>query len=845
MRLTLRTLLAHLDKTLEADDDAAIAAKLQDSEFASNLVRRISACIAGSEIGAPSPVSTSTVDDPNRIGEYLDSVLPAEQVAEIERICLESDGHLAEVAACHQILTIVLGNPAEIPSALRSRIHELAQPGGSVNASWAHANGNPTDLSHRASAPQRAVGSSDAITQAMAADASSPAYATLSSASVIPVGPDDSGVSDAPTRLREAALAKSNSGHRDVAMAGSRPINAAEASELFGRPSRVVPWLVSLALIAAFLFVAVQAFAPLLRKRAAVEGDALAQMSRDTGDAAGESQASGQQQVIASGDSSAPRVVPEVDASVAPPLIELDPVPALPPANTNPLAGSPTSGMASGENDELPVPMPEAKAGNATQDTTARTPAPVPPQTNGSPAGSPTGRSAAPTTSPAESEPSEPAASDVAPPLTEVLPGPDMAAPDGSGTDAPPSDMPTGDESQMVLRDTALVSDGSLLLVRKPTEASYLLANKDDPITNRSDLLCPPLYRSRLSLLGTFDMTMVGPTKLLVESGPGELPIIQMSTGRLLLSSMVRAPAGPSEDAFEDLPLQTSDKSIRISFGGADHGLHFQESDAQAALEVNHLRSPGADPEDEQSITPVMEILAIRGTILWETDGAQPVTINTGEVVRWSPPANSAKTLQSIVPPWIDLPPPAPGAMESSARDGLFTLVRADESIELSLREAISFRRAEVGSLAAQSLVLLDRPSVYFGAGGIFTDVKQKAYWPDHFNTLVAAIDRGPESAAVVRQAIDQMDAAEATAIYRLLWLFSDAQLQAGSDELLVSSLDHANMTVRVLAAENLRRITGTTLFFKPENETAPRRSGDIKKWETRLRKGDIRWPAP
>jgi hypothetical protein len=95
----------------------------------------------------------------------------------------------------------------------------------------------------------------------------------------------------------------------------------------------------------------------------------------------------------------------------------------------------------------------------------------------------------------------------------------------------------------------------------------------------------------------------------------------------------------------------------------------------------------------------------------------------------------------------------------------------------------------------------------------------------------------------VVREAINQMDAAEAAAIYRLLWLFSNAQLEAGGDELLVTSLDSPNMTVRVLAAENLRRITGTTLFFKPENNTAPRRSSDIKKWETRLKKQDIRWP--
>jgi hypothetical protein len=50
-------------------------------------------------------------------------------------------------------------------------------------------------------------------------------------------------------------------------------------------------------------------------------------------------------------------------------------------------------------------------------------------------------------------------------------------------------------------------------------------------------------------------------------------------------------------------------------------------------------------------------------------------------------------------------------------------------------------------------------------------------------------------------------------------------------------------MAVRVLALENLRRITGTTLYFRAEQDNAVRRTQGIKKWTTRQRKGDIRWP--
>jgi len=782
MRLTLRTLLAHLDKTLEAGDDMAIAAKLRESEFASTLVKRIAACMASDRLDAPSPVSTSTADDPNRIGEYLDSVLSSEQVAEIERICLESDIHLAEVAACHQVLTIVLGNLAEVPPTLRTRIYDLATS-KDVGATAGGA-GASAGTVRRASSLSAADDGGDAISRAMAADMAGAGDATVRGSMIEPVGPDDSGVSDAPTRLREFPGAKS-AAKSAPAMAGSRPLDVAEASEIFGRSSRVMPWLVSLALAAAFLFVVVQAFKPLLQDPSRIDDDAVALNDSKLLEPASDGEISSTPTEATATD--APPVLRDAEPTVTPPMTEL-PVPATEEPDTA-VKANPESEPSAAPGDSERMPAVVEVMPNAVEPPSAEEPIPS---------------------------------------AEEPIPSAEEA-----------KDVVVVAESKTV---ASIVGDDSLVLRQKSGDAPFVLTTKDEPIADGSTVICPPLYRDRLRILDKVDLTMVGPATVILGVDQGETASAALVNGRFLLGPRNNAAVTPADENVQVGAPEFEELTVRVRFGDSQHELTFPTADALAAIEIVFFRNPGADPEEEGQTTQFIAVLSVQGDLQWKTDGAEATKIQTGEVLRWSKGIAATKEPVAAVPAWIEEPKVVPGSIEKSARDGLLALVRGNESIELSLREAIDFRKAEVGALAAQTLVLLDRPDVYFGADGILADVKQKAFWPEHFAALVSAIDRGPQSAGVVREAINQMDAAEAAAIYRLLWLFSNPQLEAGGDELLVTSLDSPNMTVRVLAAENLRRITGTTLFFKPENNTAPRRSSDIKKWETRLKKQDIRW---
>ena len=129
MRLTLRTMLAYMDDVLEPADAEILAKKIEESDFASGLLDRIRGVTRKLRMDAPRLDGKGMGNDANTVAEYLDSTLPQDRVAEFERVCLESDKHLCEVAACHQILTLVLGKPADVPPELRDRIYGLAALG--------------------------------------------------------------------------------------------------------------------------------------------------------------------------------------------------------------------------------------------------------------------------------------------------------------------------------------------------------------------------------------------------------------------------------------------------------------------------------------------------------------------------------------------------------------------------------------------------------------------------------------------------------------------------------------------------------------------------------------------
>jgi hypothetical protein len=130
MRLTLRTLLAWLDDTLSPSEVREIGRQVGESPFAKDLVEKIHKVTRQRRLTVPSRTGADGVD-PNIVASYLDNELDPDQVAELEKRCLTSDVHLAEVASVHQILSLI-GQKAKVPTEARHRMYHLIKGRESV-----------------------------------------------------------------------------------------------------------------------------------------------------------------------------------------------------------------------------------------------------------------------------------------------------------------------------------------------------------------------------------------------------------------------------------------------------------------------------------------------------------------------------------------------------------------------------------------------------------------------------------------------------------------------------------------------------------------------------------------
>ena len=200
--------------------------------------------------------------------------------------------------------------------------------------------------------------------------------------------------------------------------------------------------------------------------------------------------------------------------------------------------------------------------------------------------------------------------------------------------------------------------------------------------------------------------------------------------------------------------------------------------------------------------------------------------------------ATSAPTAVKELPKWTAAEPIKP--LDRKASAVIAQNLATDRPARVGLLELASRPQKEVKWLTLRCL----------GCVGQFRDMvaalnepAHKLEWSDYYiDELRAAVGRDAETAAAVRLALEQQYPQQAPTLYRMLWGYSNEDLEGGEDAKLVQGLkDEDALAVRVLAFWNLRDITGKGQLYQPE-QTAAKRQLATRRWEERLTEKDIRF---
>jgi len=652
MRLTLRTLLAYLDDVLESADAHELGQKIDASDFARGLVQRIRSVTRKKQLGAPRIGGKGMGLDANTVAEYLDSTLPQERVPDFEKVCLESDVHLSEVAACHQILTLVLGEPAEYDRALTERVYaiqptrESPEPGNSPSEKASPPVVPPP-------APQR-----DANQQS------------------VPPSPD---------RTDDFQVA-----------AGAASGHSVRWMPIFG--TMLITFL--LAVVALVAMGPLDATHPVLGRLFRDHPVA----SKPTGSGGNERVAS--ETKISESPSSVPEGMsgkdrPNDDDGPGKPTADDKKSSEEAPSGAVPVIPAPELTKDAKGSDELEPDEPDTIQGMSPgPDEGPRDPAgtdPAKPDGEAAADGGPTG--AKPAGSADRDQPEGP----------EMREGPGGTAPDAEPLtpDSDPDSGPASDPASGVVITPAgskapeagrYTSDQHVLAL---FDESTELWQRVPPLTvlpAERSLVAFPTYRPQLALPNGLQVIVVGPAQFQLLSPPtGDQGAMTIETGRFLLVTDGK-----------------SDSSINVQCGERRGSLTFVNADSAAALEVTMAFAPGTDPETAHHYRQV-DIYSSGGPLVWHDEGdASGSEIPVEQRARWLDDGAPHVEKLAEPPSWLDAS--TMRLIDRDASKQLSPALPVGRPISVSLLEQASNRLVEVRTLAIRSLGMLGEYDTYVEA---------------------------------------------------------------------------------------------------------------------------------
>lgn len=822
MRLTLRTLLAYLDDVLDPVDKEELAQKIESSEFAEDLVHRTRDTVRRLRLSAPQVIGTGMGLDPNTVGEYLDNVMPPEQVGDFERICLESDVHLAEATACHHVLTMVLGEPADVDPLARQRMYTIVS---------------------EASDRKRLRVEPAHLTPAASVAAALPAQPVAMPSAVVVQQPR---AVEIPEYLRAGAWWRSTSAVialATIVLIGTAIVFVSGLSGWFGGAPTMEPLTAENS--------APGAESNSFNAIASTEPPMTETRMDSTGSAATQNAAPGS--LAPPPQPTTPGIAPLAPPPSNVPTASNEPdrysvnstptnTPPQQPATTDIAATPPPAGPGtSTPNPTETAPLGDPASNAPTPPATSTPPPPIPstpaaPVASIPPTSSPTTLPVAldttPSTTPpatglATSTPVPPSSSPVTPPLAPV--GADSKAPAEATAPAAPLDSGT-------------YMGGKTVLLRHDDKAgTWFRVEPRAAVMPGERVLSLPEFRPKITLISGLSLDMSGGTQMVMgpandaaaaaqPSTSDNIPSLELVYGRAVLIN-------PSN----------SEKQVQLKLGPST-GVGRLAHNTTLAVEVERKHVPGQDPR--QSPAPVeIRLFAPDGGIVWR-DAAGEKTIDKPS--RWTVTAAGATEVadDASPPEWIDHEPIVQLSEQRYGAPLVESTLVSNIPVDTQLLEMFQgSSRKEVKSLVARSSIHVGLFEPFIDA---LRDSEQKANWRTHIDTLRAAMALSPESAGKVWQAlVDQRGKPAATDLYEMLCGYnadqvghSPEQIKTGSLVKLINWLEDDSLDYRVLAVQDLWEITGMQLMPNPAAKLAER-TQNVRRWRTRLENGELKLASP
>jgi hypothetical protein len=428
---------------------------------------------------------------------------------------------------------------------------------------------------------------------------------------------------------------------------------------------------------------------------------------------------------------------------------------------------------------------------------------------------------------PAPVEPVQPAdlaRADVPPEGVAVVEAPsDPVKPTAPPSDAvPPPPAPAAVPDAPAPMDVGrFISDEQVLAHMPADDGIWIRVPARAVLSSGEVLVSLPAFRPQIALASGVQVTLAGETALQL------LPPTEEGASRMMVDNgrLVIVTAG------------AAGAQVALNLAGVQGVATLVDADSALAVSVKLYLPPGADPL-EAPVIPVIELFNTRGRVAWDEAGQERVNIPTHHV-RIYAGADPAETAGPFAAPeWIDAKNLTIERQSALMLEGLLV---DDKPLNLSLAEALEHRQVDVRALAARCLAYLDNFEPVINQ---LSDPRQSSFWAAHFAALRQAMQRGPGTAAKVRDTLERLLPDQSGDLYRLLVGYSPDQLNKDGGLALVEFLRSDHMDVRVLALQNLVMITGAMEFYMPQKKPDDLKAS-IQSWKMRQAKGTITYRTP